>query len=103
MYFVLKFSQILPTFLATQFHVLFPETANKTKAQGYVWWLIPLVPELGKQTQADLWGWDQTSVDSKFPGPGGRMWSSKEGEMEYNFALLLVAYYVALAILELDV
>lgn len=78
MYFVLKFSQLLPTFLPTQFHVLVKQ-ANRTKVQSYAWWLILLVPGLGKQTQADLWGWDQPSVHHKFQGPGGRMWSSKEG------------------------
>lgn len=32
MYFVLKFSQILPTFLPTQFHVLSRETSKQNKS-----------------------------------------------------------------------
>jgi hypothetical protein len=43
---------------------------NKGRQAG-LWWRLPLIPELGRQKQADFWVRDQPGLQSEFQDSQG--------------------------------
>jgi hypothetical protein len=44
---------------------------NKNVHSGRAWWLIPLIPALGRQRQVNFWVWGQPGLQSEFQDSQG--------------------------------